>query len=137
MKVKLLEEGSMPWKRYDQDAGWDLRARESNVIRAQEVIAIKTGVCVEIPPGFCGEIRPRSSMSKRGLVIPLGTIDSNYRGEIEIIVVNPLDNYSHIAKGERIAQLVITPCMLGDLEIVDELSQSDRGTQGFGHTGKM
>ncbi|MCK9570908.1 dUTP diphosphatase [Candidatus Pacearchaeota archaeon] len=137
MRIKLLDLEMMPFKKYDQDAGWDLRARDSCSIYPDDALAIKTGVCVEIPPGFSGEIRPRSSITKRGLIIPLGTIDSQYRGEIEIIVLNPFSKRQIIERGERIAQLVITPCMLGTLEIVDELSVSQRGASGFGSTGRL
>lgn len=137
MKIKLLDPEMGPYKQYSEDAGWDLRAREACSIYPDDVVAIKTGVCVEIPTGYAGEIRPRSSITKRGLIIPLGTIDSQYRGEIEIIVLNPFSKRQIIERGERIAQLVITPCMLGTLEIVDELSVSQRGASGFGSTGRL
>lgn len=137
MKIKLLDPEMGPYKQYSEDAGWDLRAREACSIYPDDVVAIKTGVCVEIPTGYAGEIRPRSSITKRGLIIPLGTIDSQYRGEIEIIVLNPFSKRQIIERGERIAQLVITPCMLGTLEIVDDLSPSTRGEAGFGSTGRF
>jgi len=137
MKIKLLDPEMGPYKQYSEDAGWDLRAREACSIYSDDVVAIKTGVCVEIPTGYAGEIRPRSSISKRGLFIPLGTIDSTYRGEIEVIIMNPMSKRQMIEKGERIAQLVITPCLLGHLDIVDELSPSTRGEAGFGSTGRF
>jgi len=136
MKFKLLNEKCTPYKKYLHDAGWDLCSSESLVICPGEVKKIGAGVCVEIPPGFVGDIRPRSSISARGLILPIGTVDAGYTGEIGIILINASRCATHIAKGERIAQLVITPCLIEEIEIVDELSVSERGGQGFGSTGK-
>ncbi len=103
--------------------------------------AIPTGLAVEIPPGFEGQVRPRSGLARKHgvtLVNAPGTIDSDYRGEIVVLLVN-LGAASHtIAPGDRIAQLVIAPCTQVVLEEVHEqegLSSTDRGAGGFGHTG--
>ncbi len=137
MKIKLLDPFCMPTKKYRFDAGWDLRASESLIICPGEVVKIGAGIAVEIPRGYVGDIRPRSSMSAKGLILPIGTVDAGYTGEIGIILINAGNNAQKIEKGERIAQLVITPCLLPDLESVDELPETERGSYGFGSTGRF
>ena len=142
------------------DAGMDLRSNEDVIIHPGETRIIKTGIQVELPPGYAFEVSPRSGITaKTKLRVILGTIDSGYRGEIGIIVDNISNPYIgqdddripyprtiddndpnfhgdyHIRKGDRIAQLklkVVPRCLWG---IKDHLSDSDRGTGGFGHTG--
>ena len=101
-------------------------------------LAVPTGLAFEIPPGYEGQVRPRSGLArKRGvtLVNAPGTIDSDYRGEVEILLVN-LGKEAHIIEpGDRIAQLVIAPVISAELEEASELVGTDRGAGGFGHTG--
>jgi dUTP pyrophosphatase len=137
MKIKLLNPDCMPTKKYSFDAGWDLRASESLIICPGEVAKIGAGIAVEIPKGYVGDIRPRSSISARGLILPIGTVDAGYTGEIGIILINASNDAKRIEKGERIAQLVITPCLLPNLEIVDELPKTERNSPGFGSTGSF
>jgi dUTP pyrophosphatase len=94
-----------------------------------------TGIAVEIPDGYEGQIRPRSSISKQGLYVHLGTIDSDYRGEIGVIVTNAGKRAVRIEKGARIAQLVISPVARPEIEQVEALSETKRGAGGFGSTG--
>lgn len=136
LRIKLLDPECLPFKKHFTDAGYDLKARDSCVICPGDTIPIPSGVCFEIPPGWEGDIRPRSSSSLKGLHIA-GTVDSDYRGEIKIIVNNSGNDAQYIQRGERIAQMVITPCLLAELEIVDELDETERGDQGFGSTGRM
>ena len=136
MKFKIIDPECVPYKKYPTDAGYDLKSSESIVICPGEVKKIGAGICAEIPKGYVGDIRPRSSISARGLILPLGTVDYGYTGEIGIILINTSRYATHITKGERIAQLVITPCLTEDIEIVDELPESERGANGFGSTGK-
>lgn len=113
--------------------------------------SIPTGFCLEIPYGYEGQIRPRSSITKRGINIHFGTIDSDYRGEVYVqasLINDNLESFDDngnnltdegqvvIKKGERIAQLVICPVQRCDIEFVDELSDTKRGSGGFGSTGK-
>jgi len=97
---------------------------------------IPCGFSVEIPIGYEGQIRPRSSCLIKGFRVEFGTIDSDYRGEIKVVIIRHGIRGFHIEKGERIAQLVICPVQRCDIEFVDELSETKRGIGGFGSTGK-
>ena len=97
---------------------------------------VDTGVHIQIPEGFVGFIKSKSGlMVKHGLLTD-GTIDSGYTGSIRVTVFNMTPNEYTIQAGEKIAQLVIQPCVLPPLELVDELEETDRGAGGFGSTGK-
>ena len=120
-------------------AGLDLRADEPVALAIGERKLVPTGLAVEIPPGFEGQVRPRSGLALRlgvGMVNAPGTIDSDYRGEVGVILVNHGREPVAFARGERIAQLVIAPVARAELVLVDELAGSDRGHGGFGSTGK-
>lgn len=119
-------------------AGFDLVAAEDVFLRGGETKLVPTGLSFEIPEGYEMQIRPRSGLSlKTGLRIANapGTIDSDYRGEVKIIVENTSNTYHHIEKGDRIAQGVIAPVMRAVFEEADDLSETDRGSGGFGSTG--
>lgn len=113
----------------------DLYARETRIIGKFVTTIIPTGVAIEIPPGFEGQIRPRSSTSAEGIIVHLGTIDADYRGELMVIVSNHYNTLLKIERGDRIAQLVIAPVATVDVVEVDELSETVRGSNGFGSTG--
>jgi len=120
-------------------AGFDLVAVEDVVIAPWETKLVPTGIAVEIPWGYEMQIRPRSGFS---LKTPLrianapGTIDSDFRGEVKIIVTNTSENKGfYIKRGDRIAQGVIAPVMGAVFEEADDLSETDRGSGGFGSTG--
>ncbi len=120
-------------------AGLDLRADEPVALAPGERRLVPTGLAVEIPPGHEGQVRPRSGLALRlgvGMVNAPGTIDSDYRGEVGVILVNHGREPVAFARGERIAQLVIAPVVRAELVLVDELAGSDRGAGGFGSTGK-
>lgn len=96
-----------------------------------------TGVHIELPEGYEAQVRGRSGLNKNhGLVVPVGTIDSDYRGEIGVVVYNLSRDSYCIQPGERIAQLVISPVIQADWQQVDHLDNTDRGDGGFGSTGK-
>jgi dUTP pyrophosphatase len=97
-------------------------------------VVIPCGWCFEIPPGFYGEVKSRSGAAKRGLVVVPGTIDSDYRGEVAILV-EAHDDVT-IKHGERIAQLVIQPVARCEVQVVEELGETVRGAGGFGSTGR-
>lgn len=128
-----------PTRKYLGDAGADLRARidQPLYIHPEQSKKIPTGVAVEIPEGFVGDVRPRSGAAVEGKLTISGTIDSNYRGEIHLNVLNVTDKTVVIYPQERLAQLVILPCLIASFGRVDELSESDRGSDGFGSTGKF
>lgn len=122
-------------------AGMDLRAAVVEPIRLVSLarMLVPTGLCLEIPPGFEGQVRPRSGLAARqGLTVlnTPGTIDSDYRGEVQVILVNLGSEEVVIARGDRIAQLVIAPVTRACLAEVEALAESGRGDGGFGHTGR-
>ncbi|MDP4158203.1 MAG: dUTP diphosphatase [Bacillota bacterium] len=140
--VKLINTDDpqfMPSRKHPEDAGADLRARIDHniVLFPNDSAKIPTGIAMEIPSGYLGDIRPRSGAAHEGKLTISGTIDSNYRGEISLNVVNITSKTITIVPGERLAQIVILPYLVADFEQVDELSESDRGTNGFGSTGRV
>lgn len=116
-------------------SGLDLRAAADAAIAPGSVVRIPTGIALEIPEGYEGQVRPRSGMSLRGLPAILGTIDSDYRGEVGVLLHNLRPWPMHVSRGDRIAQLVIVPVARVRVVEVDELSETDRGDGGFGSTG--
>ena len=136
MKVKikkLVEQAVIPvYAHPDEDAGLDLTATSVKFEHGCWVYG--TGLAMEIPKGCVGDIRPRSGLSAKGVTVAYGTVDSGYRGEVKI----NMKAWCHkIHKGDRIAQLVVLPLVSFTNEQSDnELSESDRGTKGFGSTGK-
>jgi len=155
VKIKRLNE-SVELPRYAKpgDAGFDLVAAEDVTIEPGETKVIPTGLAFEIPPGYELQVRPRSGISRKTFLrVVLGTVDSGFRGEVGVIVSNTSYlgnsitlginddhgicasvNYG-IKKGDRIAQGVIAPVETAHFVEVDELSDSERGTGGFGSTG--
>ena len=142
MKVKIINRSanSLPQYETSGSAGMDLRANleESITLKPLERAMIPTGIFIELPQGFEAQVRPRSGLAaKKGISIANtpGTIDSDYRGEIKVILVN-LSNETHaIDHGERIAQMVIAKYEQISWELTEELSATERGAGGFGHTG--
>jgi dUTP pyrophosphatase len=122
-------------------SGADLRAAvdEELWLAPGERRAIPTGIAVEIPPGYEGQLRARSGLAlEHGISLPNapGTIDSDYRGELRVILLNGGEKPFRVARGDRIAQLVIAPVASADWQEVPALEQSGRGAGGFGHTGR-
>lgn len=128
-----------PSRKYPGDAGADLRARidQPVLLHPEKSLKIPTGVAVEIPQGFVGDVRPRSGAAVEGKLTISGTIDSNYRGEIHLNVLNVTDKTLIIEPKERLAQLVVLPYLIASFDRVDELSETDRGLDGFGSTGRF
>jgi dUTP pyrophosphatase len=121
-------------------SGFDLRAAltEETVLRPGERLRVPTGLALEIPPGWEGQVRPRSGLALRhgiGVVNAPGTIDSDYRGEVAVILVNLGEAPFAIQRGDRIAQLVIAPVATVEWEEAEALGESTRGAGGFGSTG--
>ena len=121
-------------------AGMDLAAAADGpvILEPGARVAVPTGLAIEIPPGFEGQVRPRSGLARSQGVTILnapGTIDSDYRGEVAVLLVNLGDKVHIIQPGDRVAQLVISPVTSAELEEVTELSGTERGSGGFGHTG--
>lgn len=134
---------SLPQYETDGAAGMDIRAmfldKKSILVKPFERILVPTGLKMAIPSGFEMQVRPRSGISlKTGLLVvnSPGTIDSDYRGEIKIIVGNISQNCEIIHHGDRIAQILFAPVVRGSFNKVSQLSQTQRGIGGFGSTGK-
>ena len=122
------------------DAGADLRSSEAGVIPPGERRMFKTGVSIALPSGYVALVHPRSGLAaKHGITVlnAPGTVDAGYRGEIAVTLLNTdLKNEFVVERGDRIAQLVIQAVEIADFVVVEQLPGSDRGTGGFGSTGK-
>jgi len=121
-------------------AGMDLCAANIDPIALKpgQVVGVPTGLHVAIPPGYEGQVRPRSGLAlKHGLTVvnSPGTIDSDYRGEVRVILGNVGTEAYTVERGTRIAQLVIAPVVQADIDLVETLDDTERGSGGFGHTG--
>ncbi|MGI9369463.1 MAG: dUTP diphosphatase [Ruegeria sp.] len=124
-------------------AGADVRANlpggVSVVLRPGQRTLVPTGLRIEIPMGYEVQVRPRSGLAlKHGITLPNtpGTIDSDYRGPLGVIVLNAGQEPFEITHGERIAQLIVAPVLQADFELADDLSETVRGSGGFGSTGR-
>ena len=136
MKIKLLDGAQMPKQGRVGDASYDLFLKEDVVIKAHEVTIIDTGVCVELPEGHAGLLAMRSSICKKNLIMQQPLIDENYRGEIHGMIYSDNDEDLEFKAGERLYSLYVFPIYHGELEVVDELSESNRGTSWAGSSGK-
>jgi dUTP pyrophosphatase len=143
LRVRRVGERGAPLDlpRYETDgsAGMDLRADEPFSLAPGERRMVPTGLALEIPPGHEGQVRARSGLAARhgiALVNAPGTIDSDYRGEVKVILVNLGQAPVAFERGERIAQLVIAPVTRAEIALVDDLSETQRGGGGFGSTGQ-
>jgi len=131
----------LPLPRYQSEeaAGMDLHAAESLTLDAGAWAAVGTGLSIEIPPGYEAQVRPRSGLAfKHGVTVlnAPGTIDSDYRGEVKVLLINHGKNPYVVEVEDRIAQLVISKVEQATVELVTSLAQTERGEGGFGHTGK-
>lgn len=150
---KLDPEAKLPCYAHEGDAGMDIFALEDSYLEYGTPRIVRTGLAAEIPDGYELQVRPRSGLALKGVTVwnSPGTIDSKYRGEIGVILVfvkhaengpvyatsrAPVSGYE-IKKGDKIAQLVLAPVTFADpYEVQGELSETDRGTGGFGSTGR-
>lgn len=144
MQVKIKNESELQIPAYatEGSAGIDLRANVDRyiptVIRSRERYAVPTGIYMEIPKGYEGQIRPRSGLAfKHGITVlnAPGTIDSDFRGEIKVILINHGWEDFEISYGDRIAQMVFAKVEQAQMVQISELSETQRGEGGFGHTG--
>lgn len=139
-----------PLRAHPTDAGLDLAAREEVLLDVRKRVLVSTGVQVRIPKGYVGLLVPRSSLSKNNIILTnsCGVIDSDYRGELLVSLMylgNPetgigIEDHRHISRGERIAQLLVVPIALPEVKVVyeddEDWNNTERGTGGFGSTGK-
>lgn len=141
LKVKrLTPSAKLPTKAHPSDAGFDIYANVDLDIPSGKTRLVSTGIAIEIPEGYYGRLKGRSGLTSKTLLrVQEGTIDSNYRGEIKVIcdsLDTELSDVGYmVAKGERIAQLIIQPLPKFEVVEVSDLSNSDRGENGFGSSG--
>jgi dUTP pyrophosphatase len=131
-------EDLFPRKAHDDDAAFDLRSRVDVVIPSGKITLVPTGVFMELPVGYEAQVRPRSGLAlKHGITVlnTPGTIDAGYRGEVGVILINAGENDFSIARGDRIAQMVIQQLSDVQLVVAEQLSDTSRGAGGFGSTG--
>lgn len=138
VKVKLERGAFPPVRAHKEDAGLDLLCPESEaqVIPAKESAVFDTGVCVQIPEGFVGFLKSKSGLNVKHGITGEGVIDAGYTGSIRVKLYNNSGVDYVVKKGDKISQLVILPIITPDIEIVDELEETDRGENGFGSSGR-
>ena len=144
LNIQLLphhQDLTLPAYQSDEAAGMDLAAAiESDIIlQPGRRALIPTGIAIELPAGYEAQVRPRSGLAiKHGVTVlnSPGTIDSDYRGEIKVILINHGEEEFTINRGMRIAQMVIAPVLQAQIAVSADLSASERGAGGFGHSGK-
>lgn len=143
IEVNIVNRSSNPLPAYATagSAGMDLRADITEPIHLKplERQLIPTGLFIELPPGYEAQVRPRSGMAINQGITCLnspGTVDSDYRGEIKVILINLSNETQQIKHGDRIAQMVIGKAEQAALQLVQHLNETTRGNGGFGHTGK-
>ena len=143
IKVKVINKSNYPLPEYatSGSAGMDLRANieQEITLKPLERKLFPTGLFIQLPLGYEAQVRPRSGLAlKKGLTVlnAPGTIDADYRGEIGVVLINLSNEECTIEPGERIAQLVIAQYEQADLELTTELSETERGNGGYGHTGR-
>ncbi len=129
--------GKVPVYATDGAAGFDFAANEAFLLRPHETALVGTGICMEIPMGFEVQVRSRSGLACKGIVVANspGTIDSDYRGEIKVIIRNTTDKEFQINIGDRIAQGILAAVERAAFSLVDNLSETKRNVGGFGSTG--
>jgi len=140
VKIKLQEGAVVPSYGTTGSAGCDVSSLEGLTLPPGERHLVTTGVSLEMPEGWECQIRPRSGLAyKHGLTVlnSPSTIDSDYRGEIRVLLFNSSDRPYVVQRGERIAQLVFAPVARATFEVVDRLSETERGSDGFGSTGRV
>lgn len=141
VRIKRLPHGhglDLPAYATSGAAGMDVLSAESVTLKPGQRHAVATGLAMAIPQGFEIQVRPRSGLAlKHGISVPNtpGTIDSDYRGELKIILINHGDEDFAIARGDRVAQLVLAPVVQAGWEEVEDLDETARGEGGFGSTG--
>ena len=136
MKIKLDSGAFKPERAHETDAGYDLFAVRGRKIAPYESKVFDTGVHVQIPHGYCGIIISKSGLNVNHDITSTGLIDEGYTGAIKVKLYNHSEKEYDVKRGDKISQLVIVPYLAEGLEIVDKLEDTDRGSNGFGSTGR-
>ena len=135
VNIKLCEYGVLPTYAHIGDACCDCYAAEGLTIAYGQIATVKLGFCLELPEGYEAQIRPHSGLSSKGVIAILGTIDSNYRGEVCAIIQNNSFDDFEVTFGDRICQMKIERVDPIFFEQVEELSETNRNDKGFGSSG--
>ena len=142
VKINIINQSTHPLPSYATlgSSGMDIRAfiKKDLEVKPLERVLVPTGLYIEIPLGYEAQIRPRSGLAVKQGVTCLntpGTIDSDYRGEIKVILINLSNELTKISNGDRIAQMVIQKVEIAALHLVENINETTRGEGGFGHTG--
>lgn len=135
MKVKLDKGAYMPTRAHKTDAGLDLYSPINTTIYPDDSVCIDTGVHMEIPEGYVGDIKSKSGLMVNEDIVTDGTVDCGYTGSVRVKLFNHGMTEVRIIKGQKIAQIVIKKIITPELELVDELGETERGDNGFGSTG--
>ena len=134
--VCLSSDATLPVQVDDSQAGWDLFSAKNCVIFANSQLLVPTDIAIKIPYGCYGRVAPRSGLAVRNRIdIGAGVIDSNYRGNVFVLIINNASVDFLVSKGMQVAQLIIEKYQVCSLKLVDKLSDTSRGASGFGSTG--
>ena len=136
MRIKLDKGAFMPTRAYAADAGLDLYSPIACIIPPRSAGTIDTGVHVELPIGTVGMVKSKSGLNVKCGILSEGVIDAGYTGSIRVKLYNHSLRSHHVCIGDKISQLVIMPILTPELELVDELDETERGQGGFGSTGR-
>lgn len=134
MKIKLDPQAIMPTRAYPDDAGLDLYSPIDCWVYSGGLRIIDLGAHLEIPTGYVGMLTSKSGLMQLGITTR-GTIDAGYRGSIKAVIYNDGKESYKVERGQKVTQLVIVPCITPEIEVVEELEETDRGDNGFGSTG--
>lgn len=138
MKIKIDKGAFVPTRAHSTDAGLDLYCPigQGQIIPAKESAIFDTGVHIELPPNTMGEVRSKSGLNINHGITSTGTVDVGYTGSIKVKLYNHSGYDYEVKEGDKISQFVVTPIIIPELELVDELEDTERGTGGFGSTGR-
>ena len=136
IKVQLDEGSRMPTRAHKDDAGFDIYSTEDRIVPPRGWAVINTGVHVQIPRGTVGMLKSKSGLNVKHGITSEGVIDSGYTGSIVVKLYNNSDVLYQVKRGDRISQLVILPVLTPELELVDYLEDTERGSGGFGSSGR-
>ena len=137
VKVKKLHPSAMlPDRAHPTDAGADLFSLEAMEIPPQSAVKARTGLAIALPEGTAGIVWGKSSLESQGLIVTAGLVDEGYRGEVLVCLFNLTKETKNLAKGQKMAQLLVMPVYYATFDAVEELEDSHRGAGGFGSTGK-
>jgi len=136
INIKLEEFAYMPEKAYKSDAGFDLKSPRDVWVLSKNYAVVDTGVHIDIPEGYVGFLKSKSGLNVKKSLTTEGVIDAGYTGSIVVKIYNNSNTNYKFAKGDKITQLVILPIPEIEFEVVDEFEATERGSNGFGSTGK-